>query len=310
MSLRLTFMGTPDFAVPALEAILETRHSIATVYTQPPRQAGRGMAMRQTPVHRLALASGLEVRTPESLRTIAERDTFVALNADVVVVVAYGLILPKSMINLPPLGCINIHASLLPRWRGAAPIARAIMEGDGETGISIMRMDEGLDTGDVGPVKKLSIPEGTTAGDVHDSLARLGAEAIVETLNLLGEGKILWKPQQAALATYARKIDKMETHIVFDQSAERVLHFIHGLSPEPGAWATLRLEDDRHRLKFLRAERAPGSGIPGEILDNDFAVACAGGAIRPLLVQREGKMPLARAEFLRGLKIGNNARLE
>ncbi|HKR24264.1 MAG TPA: methionyl-tRNA formyltransferase [Allosphingosinicella sp.] len=309
MSLRLAFMGTPDFAVPALAAILKAGHRIETVYTRPPRPAGRGLAERRSPVHRLAAEHGLAVRTPDSLKTIAERDCFAGLKIDAVVVVAYGLILPKSMVDGPRLGAFNIHASLLPRWRGAAPIARAIMEGDAETGIAIMRMAEGLDTGPVCLSEAMSIAEGTTAGDLHDRLAAEGAAAIVEALAQLEKGSLACRPQAAAGVTYARKIEPEETRIVFDQSAARVLHHIHGLSPAPGAWTSLPVAGASQRLRILKAERAAGSGIPGDVVDPDLAIACADGAIRPLLLQREGKQPLARAEFLRGLSIAPGTRL-
>ena len=302
-------MGTPDFAVPALAAILKAGHRVEAVYSQPPRPAGRGLAERRSPVHHLAADHGLSVRTPESLRTIAERDIFASLALDAVVVVAYGMLLPRSMVESPRLGALNIHASLLPRWRGAAPIARAIMEGDTETGIAIMRMAEGLDTGPVCLSETTPIAEGTTAGELHDRLAAMGAAAIVTALARLADDSLECRAQAATGVTYARKIEPDETGIVFDQTAARVLHHIHGLSPAPGAWTTLAVSGKRQRLRILKAERTSGAGIPGEVVDADFAVACAEGAVRPLVVQREGRQPLSRAEFLRGLKIPPGTRL-
>lgn len=310
MSLGLAFMGTPEFAVPALAAVLEAGHAVKAVYTQPPRQAGRGLDERRTAVHEFAAARGLAVRTPESLKTIAERDAFADLAIDALVVVAYGLLLPKAMVEGPRLGALNIHASLLPRWRGAAPIARAIMEGDRETGISIMRMEAGLDTGPVCRVSRTPIEEGTTAGELHDRLSGMGASDVVLALAGMEADTLRFVPQSADGVTYARKIEAEETRIVFDQSANRVLHHVHGLSPRPGAWTSAVVDGRRHRLKILKAEAVEGRGLPGTVVDEHFAIACAAGAVRPTLVQREGKAPLDRAAFLRGLRIPAGTRLE
>jgi methionyl-tRNA formyltransferase len=302
-------MGTPDFALPALKAMIDQGHEIAAVYTRPPRQAGRGLPERPSPVHQLARDRGLHVETPASLRSADVLSAFRKLELDAAIIAAFGLILPRAMLESPRLGCFNIHASLLPRWRGAAPINRAIMAGDRETGITIMRMSEGLDEGPICRIARLGIGPTETAGELHDRLARLGARLMVEALYELQRGTLRETPQPAEGVTYAAKIEKSETHIDFTQSAERVLSRIHGLSPFPGAWCALRQGEKLHRLKLLKAEPAQGEGPPGQILDEDLTIACGENALKPLILQRQGKSPLPRAEFLRGLPLAIGARL-
>jgi methionyl-tRNA formyltransferase len=308
--LRLAFMGTPAFALPTLKAILEKGHEIAAVYTKAPRRAGRGLAERPSPVHEFAQRQGLPVETPASLRRTDAHQGFRRLNHDAAVIVAFGLILPKPILDAPRLGCYNVHASLLPRWRGAAPINRAIMVGDRETGITIMRMTEGLDAGPICRASALAIGEIETAGELHDRLATLGARHMSEALDDLERGTLPETPQPEEGVTYASKIDKSEAHIDFTQTARRVLSHIHGLSPFPGAWCVLRAGANLHRLKLLKVEPASGSGNPGEILDEQLTIACGEGAVRPLMLHREGRSPLLRSEFLRGLPVAPGLRLE
>lgn len=291
--MRLIFMGTPDFAVPTLKALLAAGHDIACVYSQPPRAAGRGMALRASPVQAFAEARGIEVRTPATLKG-AE------IQADAVVVVAYGLMLPKPVLDAPRLGCFNVHASLLPRWRGAAPIQRAIMAGDAETGVCIMRMEEGLDTGPVCNRRRIPITPATTAQMLHDALAELGAKLMVETL---ARPAIECAAQPAEGVTYAKKIEKAETHIEFTRPAKDVRNHIHGLSPFPGAWLMV----NGARIKVLACEVTEGSANPGTFIDDQLAVACGEGALRLLKLQREGKGPMLAAEFLRGFPIPRGA---
>jgi methionyl-tRNA formyltransferase len=307
VSLRLIFMGTPDFAVPTLKSLIDAGHTVLSVYTQPPREAGRGLKERSSPVHRFATEAGLPVETPSSLRSREARSAFSAGDADAAVVVAYGQILPLTLLDAPRLGSFNLHASLLPRWRGAAPINRAIMAGDRETGLTVMRMTEGLDEGPICLSKRVSIGEHETAGELHDRLAVEGAALMVEALQRLEQGTLPQTAQAPEEATYAPKIAKAETHIDFDRPAKQVLRHIHGLSPFPGAWLTAKIGGTPRRLKILRAEASGGEGQPGCIIDDDFAIACAYGAIRPLIVQREGRAALSRHEFLRGhpLKAGD-----
>jgi methionyl-tRNA formyltransferase len=294
--MRLVFMGTPDFAVETLKALLAAGHTVAAVYSQPPRPAGRGMAERPSPVHAFAAAQGIEGRTPASLKPHDEKERFAALEADAAVVVAYGLLLPKPILDATRLGCFNVHASLLPRWRGAAPIQRAIMAGDAETGVTIMRMAEGLDTGPMCRVVRLAIRPETTAQSLHDALAVLGAQAMVEVL--AGE-EIACQPQPAEGVTYARKIDKAEARIDFGRSAPEVRNHIHGLSPFPGAWFEAR----GTRIKVLACQVTDGAGAPGTFLDDRLALACGTGAVRLLKLQREGKGAMEAEEFLRGFPI-------
>jgi methionyl-tRNA formyltransferase len=309
VSLRLIFMGTPDFALPALQAIIAARHNILTVYTRPPRQAGRGLHERLSPVHNAAAAAGLEVETPASFRSDDVHRSFLDKHADAAVVVAYGLILPKPVLDGPRLGAYNIHASLLPRWRGAAPVNRAIMAGDRTTGVTIMRMTEGLDEGPVCLMRTSGIAENETAGELHDRLARFGADLMIAALADLERGTLPVVPQSSEGVTYAAKISKGETHIDFARPAKDVLNHIHGLSPHPGAWAAVPAGGRLHRVKLLKAERAEGSSPPGTIIDDDLAVACGDGAIRPLILQREGRAAMKRDQFLRGLPLQPGDRL-
>lgn len=309
MSLRLIFMGTPEFAVPAFQAIITAGHSILSVYTRPPRQAGRGLHERLSPVHNAAAAAGLNVETPSSFRSEDVRRSFLNKHADAAVVVAYGLILPKAVLDAPRLGAYNIHASLLPRWRGAAPLNRAIMAGDRTTGITIMRMTEGLDEGPVCLMRTAAIGENETAGELHDRLARLGADLILAALTDLERGTLPMVPQSSEGVTYAAKISKGETHVDFARPAKNVLNHINGLSPHPGAWAAVPAGGRLQRVKLLKAERAEGASAPGTIIDDDLAIACADGAIRPLILQREGRAAIKREEFLRGLTLHLGDRL-
>ncbi|HUE45505.1 MAG TPA: methionyl-tRNA formyltransferase [Aestuariivirgaceae bacterium] len=306
MSFRLVFLGTPDFAVASLARIIEDGHDVAAVYSQPPRRAGRGMGLRASAVARFAETHGLPVRTPASLKTPDEQDAFASLEPDAAVVVAYGLLLPAAILEAPRLGCYNVHASLLPRWRGAAPTQRAIMAGDAVTGISIMRMTQGLDEGPVCLAEAIPIVPGTTAGALHDDLAALGANLMSRALAGLAAGALDCTVQPAEGVTYARKIDKSETRIDFAQSAAAVLNHIHGLSPHPGAWFTL---PSGPRVKVLKAEIADGSGPPGTVLDDALSVACGEGAVRLLVLQREGKSPASVPDFLRGLAVPPGTRL-
>jgi methionyl-tRNA formyltransferase len=291
--MKIVFMGTPDFSVPVLDALQQT-HEIVAVYCQPPRPAGRGRADRPSPVQARAEALGLPVRHPVSLRSEDAVRDFAALGADVAVVVAYGLILPQAVLDAPRLGCLNIHASLLPRWRGAAPIHRAIMAGDRETGVSIMQMEAGLDTGPVLLREAVEIgPEETTA-ELHDRLSALGARLIVETLDRLPG--LVPEPQPEEGVTYAAKIDKAEARVDFHRPAVEVDRLIRGLSPFPGAWIEVKGE----RIKLLRSRLAAGEGAPGQVL-HGFSIACAEGAVEVLEAQREGKRPMPAADVLRGL---------
>lgn len=290
--MKVVFMGTPEFSVPVLEA-LHARHEIVAVYCQPPRPAGRGKADRPSPVQARAEALGLPVRHPVSLRNPEAVAEFAALGADVAVVVAYGLILPQAVLDAPRLGCLNIHASLLPRWRGAAPIHRAIMAGDRETGVCIMQMEAGLDTGPVLLREAVEIGAEETTAELHDRLSALGARLIVEALERLPLPAV---PQPDEGVTYAAKIDKAEARVDWTRPAVEVDRLIRGLSPFPGAW----VEVNGERVKLLRSRLAKGQGAPGQVL-HGFTVACGEGAVEVLEAQREGKRPMAAAEVLRGL---------
>ena len=292
--MRVIFMGTPDFSVPALQAIAAA-HEVVCVYTQPPREAGRGQKSRPSPVQAAAEELGIEIRHPRSLKGAEEQAAFAALNADLAVVVAYGLILPQPVLDAPRLGCLNIHASILPRWRGAAPIHRAIMAGDAETGIAIMQMEAGLDTGPVLAEARTHIGAADTTADLHDRLAAMGADLIVDVLARLPLPAI---PQPEAGVTYASKIDKAEARIDWTRLAEEIDRQIRGLSPFPGAWCEIAGE----RVKLLRSRRVDGAGRPGEVLDG-FRIACGQGAIEVLEAQRAGKRPMPTAEILRGLTL-------
>lgn len=292
---RVIFMGTPDFAVASLVALAE-RHDVVCVYTQPPRPAGRGQKERRGPVHDIAAARGFPVRTPASLKGAEEQAAFAALDSDVAVVAAYGLILPRAILEAPRLGCLNVHASLLPRWRGAAPIHRAVMAGDPASGVTIMRMDEGLDTGPMLLKEEVPLSEATTAGSLHDELAMVGARLIVEALDRLGAGTLTEEPQPAEGVTYARKIGNDEGPIDWTRPAAEVSCVVRGLSPWPGAW----FEHAGTRLKILGAETVEASGPPGTVLDDRLTVACGKDALRLTKVQRPGKGPMPADAFLRG----------
>jgi methionyl-tRNA formyltransferase len=299
VSLRLAFMGTPDFAVPTLAAILGAGHGVAAVYTRPPRAAGRGMEARKGPVHTFAETRGLEVRTPARLRDAEARADFAALRLDAAVVVAYGLILPAPVLAAPARGCLNLHASLLPRWRGAAPIQRAIMAGDTATGVMVMRMEAGLDTGPVCLAERTAIGPDETAGELHDRLAPLGADLMVRALGGLERGSLDCTPQARAGVTYAARIDKAETRIDWSRPAAEVHNHIRGLSPFPGAWFEVETPKGPVRVKALRSEPADGPGAPGEVLDG-LAIACGTGAVRLTEVQRAGRGRMTSEDFLRG----------
>jgi methionyl-tRNA formyltransferase len=303
--MRLIFMGTPDFSVPALAALMSAGHEIACVYTQPPRAAGRGMKARRSKVHEFALRHDLAVRTPKNFRAEDDIAAFAALNVDAAVVVAYGLILPKVILNAPKLGCFNIHASLLPRWRGAAPIQRAIMAGDEMSGITIMAMDEGLDTGDICWVDPLPIGPDMNAADLHDALSRSGGAAIVEVLGHIASGNLSTRPQPKDGVCYAAKISKAEARIDWARSAQEIHNHIRALSPFPGAWFEARGE----RIKVLRASLASGEGEPGAVLDEQLTIACGEGAVRLDVVQRAGKKPVKSDDFLRGFTLARGDRL-
>ncbi|MGE0829461.1 MAG: methionyl-tRNA formyltransferase [Hyphomonadaceae bacterium] len=302
MSLRLIFMGSPAFGLPALEALIAAGHEIACVYSQPPRPAGRGKRERPTPIAAFAAARGIEVRTPKSLKGAEAQAAFAALKADLAIVIAYGLILPKPILDAPRLGCINLHASLLPRWRGAAPIQRAILAGDRVTGVQAMRMEEGLDTGPILLSAETQIEADDTAGSLHDKLAALGAPLIVEAVARIEAGKAQFAPQSEAGATYAKKIETREFKIDWSKPAREVDRQIRGLSP-PGAWFLLPIGDEALRVKAVGARLGLGAGAPGEALDDNLLIACGEGAVRLLVVQREGRGPLAAGDFLRGTPV-------
>jgi len=302
-------MGTPEFAVPTLVEILAAGHDVVAVYTQPPRPAGRGMDERKSPVHLQAEQSGIPVFTPTSLKGATEQEVFRSHNADVGVVVAYGLILPKPILEAPAYGCLNLHASALPRWRGAAPIQRAIMAGDTETAVMVMRMDEGLDTGPICLAERVPIGSNTTAGELHDELARVGASLMVRALAALERGSLDATPQPDTGVTYAAKIDKAEARIDFSRPAAQVHNLIRGLSPYPGAWFEAGPAGRRERIKVLCSELVEGSGAPGTILDDKLTVACGEGAVRLVLLQRAGRKPMPADEFLRGFELAPGTQL-
>ena len=297
--MRLIFMGTPDFAVPTLVELAARGHEIAAVYTRAPKPAGRGMDVQRTPVEQEARRLALAVHTPRTLKDDEAQAAFRAHNADAAVVVAYGLILPKSVLEAPRLGCFNVHASLLPRWRGAAPINRAIMADDAESGVTIMKMDEGLDTGAMAMAERMPIGSDMTAGDLHDALSRLGADLMLRALAAAERGSLALTPQPAAGVTYAEKISKNETRINWSKPWKQVHDHIRGLSPFPGAW----FEIDGVRVKALRSTKGFGSGAAGTVLDNKLTIACGAGAVRLTQVQRAGKQPMSADEFLRGTPV-------
>ena len=292
--MRIIFMGSPEFAVPSLEALVGAGHDVIAAYCQPPRPAGRGKGERKTAVQQRAESLGFKVRTPTSLRSDEEQGKFRALDADLAVVAAYGLILPPEVLEAPKAGCINVHASLLPRWRGAAPIQRAILAGDTISGVTIMRMEEGLDTGPMLLRRELPIA-GKNAGQVTQKLAQLGADALLEWLDKPTPPV----PQPEEGATYAAKVAKAEARIDWNRSAGDVVRQVLAFAPAPGAW----FEANGERLKVLDAEVAEASGMPGEVLDDRLAIACATRAVRPLVVQRAGRAPMSAQELLRGFAI-------
>ncbi|CAH1652089.1 10-formyltetrahydrofolate:L-methionyl-tRNA(fMet) N-formyltransferase [Hyphomicrobiales bacterium] len=303
MSLRIVFMGTPDFAVPVLAEIIGQGHEVVAVYTRAPAQSGRGLAERPSPVHAMAERFGIPVFTPKTLRTDEAAETFASLEADAAVVVAYGMLLPKAILDAPELGCLNLHASLLPRWRGAAPIQRAIMAGDAETGVAVMKMEEGLDTGPVAMVERVTIGPQTTAGELHDSLSRLGADLMARALAALSRGALSFVPQPEDGVTYARKITNEEARIDWSRPASALHDQIRGLSPFPSAFFEVDLGKGRERVRALRSTPAEGQGAPGTLLDGQFTVACGEGALRLLQVQRAGKGVMNADDFLRGARL-------
>src|SRR6202165_3402953 len=309
MPLRLIFMGTPEFAVPTLLELVAHGHEIAAVYTRVAKPAGRGMRLQPTPVEQEARRLGIPVLTPTTLKTPDALAEFRAHNADAVVVVAYGMILPQAILDPPKLGCFNLHASLLPRGRGAAPINRAIMAGDPESGVMVMKMAAGLDTGDMAMAERMAITDAMTAADLHDALAPLGADLMVRAMGALERGKLQLTPQSDEGVTYAQKIEKAEARIDWNRPARDVLRHIHGLSPFPGAWCEMALEGAPARVKVLRCEIADGLGAPGDLLDDRLTVACEQGAIRILELQRAGKQPMKAEEFLRGTPLKPPMRL-
>jgi methionyl-tRNA formyltransferase len=309
MTLRIVFMGTPDFAVPTLSEIVGQGHEVVAVYTRPPAAAGRGMELKLSPVHRMAEGFGIPVFTPKTLRTDETLEIFRSHAADVAVVVAYGMILPRAVLEAPELGCLNLHASLLPRWRGAAPIQRAIMAGDAETGVAVMKMEEGLDTGPVAMVERVAIAPDANAGELHDRLMVLGADLMVRALAALSRGGLGFTPQPEQGVTYAHKLTNEDARIDWARPARAVHDHIRGLSPFPGAFFTADFGKGEERVKVLRAERSDGTGEPGSLLDPKGVVACGGGAVRLLQVQRAGKAPMSAEEFLRGVRLDAGARL-
>jgi methionyl-tRNA formyltransferase len=308
MPLRIVFMGTPDFAVPTLTALRAAGHDIAAVYCRAAKPSGRGMKLQPTPVEREAVKLGLSVLTPKTLRTTEAEALFRSHQADAAVVIAYGLILPQPILDAPPLGCFNLHASLLPRWRGAAPINRAIMAGDAESGAMTMKMDAGLDTGDIAMTDRVTITDAMTAGDLHDLLSARGAGLMAQTMDALAGGALRLTRQPSEGVTYAAKIDKSEAKIDWTKPAREVLRHCHGLSPFPGAWFELMIDDEITRIKILRCELAHGSAPPGQLLDDRLTIACGDGAIRIIQLQRAGKQAMTANDFLRGTSVAAGVR--
>ncbi len=309
MSLRIIFMGTPEFSVPTLRTLVDAGHQILAVYTQPPRPGGRrGLDLQKSPVHQAAELLGLPVFTPVNFKDPEERERFAALKADVAVVVAYGLLLPEAILNGTRYGCYNGHASLLPRWRGAAPIQRAIMAGDEKSGMMVMKMDKGLDTGPVALTREVAIGADMTAGELHDALMLTGAKAIGEAMVKLEMGDLPLVPQPEEGVVYAAKIDKAETRIDFTRSAADVHNHIRGLAPFPGAWFEAEIGGKLERVKVLGSQLADGAGAPGEMLADGFVVACGIGAVRLTKLQKAGGKPLAADDFLRGTPVAPGTR--
>jgi methionyl-tRNA formyltransferase len=307
--MRIIFMGAPEFATPTLLSIIEQGHEIVAVYTRTPKPAGRrGLEPTKTPVHQVADRFSIPVATPQSLKDAQTQEEFRKHYADVAVVVAYGLILPPAILAAPKFGCLNLHASLLPRWRGAAPIQRAIMAGDAETGVSVMRMDQGLDTGPVGLEERLAIDNGATAGEITHALARIGASLMVSALSGLARRSLTFRAQSAEGVTYARKIEKSETRVDWRLDADALRNQIHGLSPNPGAYSEIDLGHGAERIKFLRAAAVDGAGPPGTLIDEALTIACGRGAVRILEAQRAGRTAMTGDEFQRGAQISPGAR--
>ncbi|MDO3433423.1 methionyl-tRNA formyltransferase [Rhizobium sp. CBN3] len=310
MSLRIIFMGTPEFSVPTLRLLVDAGHKIVAVYTQPPRPGGRrGLDLQKSPVHQAAELLGLPVFTPVNFKDPGERERFAALKADVGVVVAYGLLLPEAILNGTREGCYNGHASLLPRWRGAAPIQRAIMAGDDKTGMMVMKMDKGLDTGAVALTREVEIGPNMTAGELHDRLMQVGAKAMAEAMVKLEMNDLPLTPQPEEGVLYAAKIDKAETRIDFARNARDVHNHIRGLAPFPGAWFELETGGKTERVKVLGSELTEGQGAAGELLTDDLVIACGSGAVRLTKLQKAGGKPLTAADFLRGTPLGAGTRL-
>ena len=309
MSLRVIFMGTPDFAVPTLTEIIGQGHEVVSCYTRAPAQAGRGLELKPSPVHRAAERFGIPVFTPSTLKTPDVAEQIASHQADVAVVVAYGMILPQAILDIPELGCLNLHASLLPRWRGAAPIQRAVIAGDAESGVCVMKMEAGLDTGPVGMVERLEISPDMTSGELHDRLAPLGADLMVRALAALGRGGLRFTPQPEEGVTYAAKIANAEAKLNWGRPARQVHDLVRGLAPFPGAFAEIDLGKGPERLKVLRTALAGGAAEPGMLLDEEGTVACAEGAVKLLQVQRAGGRPVSGAEFLRGARLAAGHKL-
>ncbi|MBX4967513.1 methionyl-tRNA formyltransferase [Rhizobium binae] len=310
MSLSIIFMGTPEFSVPTLRLLVDAGHRIVAVYTQPPRPGGRrGLDLQKSPVHQAAELLGLPVFTPVNFKDPEEREKFAAFKADVAVVVAYGLLLPEAVLNGTREGCYNGHASLLPRWRGAAPIQRAIMAGDAKTGMMVMKMDKGLDTGAVALSREVEIGPNMTAGELHDRLMQVGAKAMAEAMVKLEMNDLPLTPQPEDGVLYAAKIDKAATRIDFARQALEVHNHIRGLAPFPGAWFELEIGGRPERVKVLGSELAEGQGAAGQLLTDDLVVACASGAVRLTRLQKAGGKPLAAADFLRGTPLAAGTRL-
>jgi len=309
MPLRIVFMGTPDFAVPTLAEVVGAGHQVIAAYSQPARAAGRGMAARKSPVQMFAETAGIPVLTPDNFKSVDAQAAFAAHAADAAVVVAYGLLLPAAVLTAPRLGCFNLHASKLPRWRGAAPIQRAIMAGDTETAVMAMRMQQGLDTGPVCLAEQIAIGADQTAGELHDVLAQRGASLMVRALAALERGSLDCTPQADDGVTYAKKIDKAEARIDFNADARDVHNRIRGLSPFPGAWFEAGADGKRERIKVLRAVVVEASGAPGMVLDDQLTIACGTGAVRFIELQRAGKTPMRAADVLRGFPLPPGAQL-
>lgn len=302
MALKIIFMGTPEFSIPTLKKIIDQGHEIVGVYTQPPRPAGRGGKLRKTPVHKYAEQSGLPVFTPKTLKKEEEKQKFAALHADVAVVIAYGLILPKEILSACPHGCLNVHGSLLPRWRGAAPIQRAIMAGDKETGVMIMQMDEGLDTGDILLTETISISANMTAGELHDDMMIKGASLLAQCLEMLQQDMLEGKPQSSSGVTYAEKITKKETKIDWNQHVSDIHNQIRGLSPYPGAWFSAEIDNKEERIKVIKAEIGPSVSQQLVVNKHNILINCDYGSIKLLEVQREGKKKISIKDFINSIR--------